>query len=268
MSKAEVLVSPEPLVDTHCHLDYEYEGKSDADLIREAAHAGVNTLITIGTEIQRLENIARIADRNPNVFFTVGVHPHEAISIQDADLDTIRKFGRHPKCVAVGEIGLDFHYDHSPRDVQMRRFQDQLDIALELKKPVVIHAREAESELLEALSAFAPKAGSRKGVIHCFSGTRDFGDACLKLGFHLSFSGILTFKKAADLQAAARGWPLDRLLVETDSPYLAPEPYRGKKCEPYMVVRTAAKLAELQQTTLARVAAATTANAKTLFGIP
>ena len=254
------------LIDSHCHLNYDYAPKSADDLVREASEAGVVALVTIGTDIDSIRAVADISERHPNVYHTVGVHPHDANTIADGHLELLESAARHPKCRAIGEIGLDYHYDHSPRDVQLRQLQAQLDLALKLQQPIVIHSRDGEEDLLPALREYAARAsGKVPGVIHCFTGTQAFGKSCLDLGFLISFSGILTFKKADDLRECARVFPLDRLLVETDSPYLAPIPNRGKKCEPAMVRLTAMKLAEIKGVSLEEVARVTTANARKFF---
>ena len=225
--------------------------------------------MTIGVEIATLPATAEIAEKYSNVYFTAGVHPHEAETMKDEDIATLEKFARHKKCRAIGEIGLDYYYNHSNKDSQIKRLRDQLDLALRMNQPIVVHSREAEADLLPELKMYAKSVEKGKpiGAIHCFTGTRAFGEACLDLGFLISFSGILTFKSATDLHECAKAFPLDRLMVETDSPYLAPVPMRGKKCEPAMVRFTAQKLAELKGVTLDEVAHATTANAKTLFRI-
>lgn len=257
------------LIDSHCHLNYDYAPKSPEDLVREAGQAGVSTLITVGTDLDALEAMVAISEKFPNVYHTVGVHPHEAVTLEPGDMARLEAAARHPKCRAIGEIGLDYHYDHSPRDVQLRQLEEQLKLALRMRLPVVIHAREAEADLLQALSAYAKQVppGAIPGVIHCFSGTQEFGQACLDLGFYISFSGILTFKTAEELRASAKAFPLERLLVETDSPFLAPVPYRGKKCEPSMVCTTAQKLAEIKGLPLEEVARVTSANSRRVFGI-
>ncbi len=258
------------LIDSHCHLNYDYSPKSAQDLIREAREQGVSTLMTIGTDMKTLEQVVSLSEQFEGVYHSVGMHPHDAIDFRDEHEQVLRDAAKHPKCRAIGEIGLDYHYAHSPREIQVQVLKRQLRIASEVGLPVVIHSREAEPELLEALKDYAANlAGSRiPGVIHCFTGTQAFGDACLDLGFYISFSGILTFKNAESLRECARAFPLDRLLVETDSPYLAPIPFRGKKCEPSMVKLTAMKLAELKGLSVEEVAAATTANAKKLFNLP
>lgn len=257
------------LIDSHCHLNYEYTPKTVDDLVREAHQAGVTHLVTIGTEIPTLPATCEISEKYDSVFFTAGVHPHETESMQDSDLTILEKYARHKKCRAIGEIGLDYYYKHSPREPQIKRLRDQLDLALKTEQPIVIHSREGEEDLLPELTVYAKSVtpGKPVGAIHCFTGTRQFGEACIDLGFLISFSGILTFKNAVDLQECARVFPLDRLMVETDSPYLAPIPMRGKKCEPSMVKFTAQKLAELKGVSLEEVARVTSTNAKKLFRI-
>jgi len=260
-------------IDTHCHLEYEGSVKPAEQLVQEAAAAGVKTLINIGTDLPTLEKVQAVSDRHPNVYHTVGIHPHEAATIQRGDLEKIRVAAGHPKCRAIGEIGLDYYYNHSPHEVQIDIMNQQLDLALALELPVVIHTRDAEKDQLVALQAYVariPKDALGKparipGIIHCFTSSQAFGLACIDLGFYISFSGILTFKAAEDLRTAARAFPVERLLVETDSPFLAPTPHRGKKCEPAMVIHTAEKLAELKNVSLEELARITTANAKRVF---
>jgi TatD DNase family protein len=257
------------LIDSHCHLNYDYSPKSADDLVREAHAAGVVAMVTVGTEIATIEAMVAISDRHAQVYHTVGVHPHEAATISDGDMARLEAAAAHPKCRAIGEIGLDYHYDHSPREIQRQQLEQQLELALKLKLPVVIHSRDAEPDLLEALTRYAQRVapGGIPGIIHCFSGTQAFGQACIELGFYISFSGILTFKTAEELRTAARAFPLERLLVETDSPYLAPIPFRGKKCEPSMVRMTAQKLAEVKGLPLEEVARVTTENSRRVFRI-
>lgn len=236
------------LIDTHCHLDYEYDGGKGPDqLVNEALESGVGTLITIGTEPSNFDAVREISERFPNVYHTIGVHPHDASKVDASVLADMRPRLSHPKCVAIGEIGLDYYYEHSDRKKQQAECAAQLDLAVEAGKPVVIHSRDGEEDLLPLLRDYASKQqGPSLGVIHCFSGTDGFAKACIELGFYISFSGILTFKNSEPLRELARTLPLDRLLVETDAPFLAPVPLRGKKCEPFMVKHTALKLAEIR----------------------
>jgi TatD DNase family protein len=266
------MASPAPTatwIDSHCHLNYDYLPKSAEDLVREAALEGVTHLMTIGTDLKTLADVVAISEQFENVHHSAGLHPHDAITATREDLQILRQAAKHPKCRAIGEVGLDTHYDHSPLDVQLDRLRAQWEIAAEVGLPLVIHSRNAESELLSELREYCRQIAPGKipGIIHCFTGTRAFGEACLELGFYISFSGILTFKNAGDLRECATLFPLERLLVETDSPYLAPVPFRGKKCEPRMVVQTGRKLAELKGVDVTTVAEATSRNARRVFGI-
>jgi TatD DNase family protein len=257
------------LIDSHCHLDHDYSPKTLEMIIQEAKDSEVETLVTIGTDLNDFQKVQTISENHPQVYHTIGVHPHEAKSLNDSDLSKIESFAKHPKCKAMGEIGLDYHYENSPKETQMLRLEQQLDLALRMKLPVVIHSRDAEEDLLGLLKNYSSKLDGSQvpGVIHCFSGTVTFGQHCLDLGFYISFSGILTFKKADEVRTAAKLFPLDRILVETDSPFLAPIPFRGKKCEPSMVKFTAQKLAEIRNLSFDEIASQTTLNAKKLFRI-
>jgi TatD DNase family protein len=246
------------LVDSHCHLDGEdFTGDRDA-VIERARAAGVETLVAIGTGEgpPDLEAGIRLADAFDCVYATVGVHPHSAAKASYATWPELQRLCGHPKVVALGEIGLDYHYNFSPPEVQRSVFTRQLEVAATTGQPVVIHTREAWSDTV----ALIRESGIRSGIFHCFSGGPDEAQEALSLGFHLSFAGIVTFPKAQSVQQAAREVPLDRLLVETDSPYLAPVPYRGKRNEPAFVVHTAARIAELRGISPEAVARVTTAN--------
>ena len=257
------------LIDSHCHLNYDYLPKTLETILEEADQSGVKTLITIGTDLESIPKIQKISETYPQVFHTIGVHPHDVHTLKAEDLEILETAAQHPKCRAIGEIGLDYHYEHSPRETQQAWLKLQLDLALKLNQPIVIHSREGEEDLLHSLVEYAAKVPKIQspGVIHCFSGTVEFGQRCLELGFYISFSGILTFKKSDEVRTAAQLFPLDRILVETDSPYLAPIPFRGKKCEPSMVKLTAQKLAEIKGLTFEEVARVTTENSRKLFRI-
>lgn len=248
------------LVDSHCHLDDQrFAGEIEA-VIERAQAAGVEWMMTIGTGDgpPDLEAAIRIADRFECVFATVGVHPHDAAKATGDTLKQLEQLARHPKVLAVGEIGLDYHYDNSPREVQREMFAAQMDIAVRAGKPIVIHTRDAWADTFAALEA-AWKPG-RGGIMHCFSGGPEEARASLALGFHLSFAGMLTYPKAVDIQEAARIAPLDRILVETDAPYLAPIPHRGKRNEPAFVVETARQLSVLRGESMDIVAQTTSQN--------
>ncbi|HEY7388890.1 MAG TPA: TatD family hydrolase [Bryobacteraceae bacterium] len=245
-------------VDSHCHLDDSQFDADRADTIERARTAGVETLMAIGTGEgpPDLEAAIRLADRHEFVFATVGVHPHDAAKAGDETFARMEALLRHPKVRAIGEIGLDYHYDFSPRPVQREVFARQLALAAQAALPVVIHTREAWEDTLAILRTASPRAG----IMHCFTGDAAQARQALDLGFHLAFGGVLTFPKAEAVREAARITPADRLLLETDCPYLAPVPMRGKRNEPAFLVETARRLAEVRGVPLEEIAAQTTAN--------
>jgi TatD DNase family protein len=248
------------LVDSHCHLDDEKFNDDREAVINRALEAGVELMLAIGTGDgpPDLECGLRLAEKYPFIYATVGVHPHDAAKATPETFRRLRELVAHPKIVGIGEIGLDYHYDFSPRDTQQAVFEEQLAIAREIGKPVMIHTREAWDDTFRLLG------GGQPGIMHCFSGGPVEAQRSLDLGFHLSFAGIITYPKALGVQAAARITPLDRMLVETDAPYLAPVPNRGKRNEPAFVVSTARRLAELKQVSFEDLARVTTANFRML----
>lgn len=254
------------LIDSHCHLDGVKFAEDRDAVIERARAAGVRLMLAIGTGDgpPDLSVAVRLAERYPFIFATVGVHPHDAAKWTPECIPQLRALMPHPKVVGLGEIGLDYHYDFSARDVQQKVFIDQLHLAAEARKPIVIHAREAWDDTFAILAEHWAPAGL-PGIMHCFTGGPTEAERSLAMGFFISFSGIVTYSKAPDVQAAAKVTPLDRMLVETDSPYLAPLAHRGKRNEPAFVVATAEKIAELKQISLAEVSAATTANFLRLF---
>jgi TatD DNase family protein len=260
-------MGPPRLIDTHCHLDPQYfpAGPDDAMVRAEAVGVRGFVVIGVGKDLAPARAAVALATRVPaRVAAAVGVHPHDASSLDDAMCEELSRLARDPAVVAVGEIGLDYHYDHSPRDVQRGVFARLIQLAKGLKKPIVVHTREAHADTLELLAS----EGARDvgGVIHCFSEDLPFAHRAMDLGFDLSFSGIVTFKTAKSVQEVAAKAPLDRILVETDSPYLAPIPVRGKPCEPAYVIHTAKRVAELRGMTIDALAEATSANAQRRFG--
>jgi TatD DNase family protein len=256
------------LIDSHCHLDNPQFNPDRDAVIERALAAGVEHMVAIGTGEgpPDLEAGVRLADRHAAFYATVGVHPHDASKASDETYKRLAELMRHPKVIALGEIGLDYHYDHSPREVQRDVFLEQMRVARDAGKPIVIHTREAWEDTLALLEEHWKPTGL-PGIMHCFSGTAAEGARCVELGFYLSFGGIVTFPKAVELQDAARQAPLDRILVETDAPYLAPVPRRGKRNEPAFVVETARKVAELRGVPAEEIAQATTRNFKRLAGI-
>ena len=258
------------LVDSHCHIDGpEYDADRE-DVIARARDAGVTAMLNVGTGDPHsgvFETAVELAEKHDEIFCAIGVHPHDAKLFDERAEERLINLAKQSSCViAWGEIGLDYHYDHSPRDVQREVFRRQLCIARELDLPVVIHSREADDDtitiLREELSGY-----ERAGVLHCFGGSLEMAQEAIELGFFISFAGNLTFKKANDLRNIARQLPIDRLLVETDCPYLTPVPFRGKRNEPARVVETAKCLAELKGNELDEAGRITTENFERLFGV-
>lgn len=253
------------LVDSHCHLDYYKEGDGELDaVVSRARAAGVATMVTIGTRISEFERVRQIAERYDDVYCTVGIHPHEAANEPEIDVARLLELTKHPKVIGIGETGLDFYYDHSPRDRQVEVFRTHIAAAREGGLPLIVHSRNADAETAELLQSGAA-GGALRGLIHCFSTTRQLSDKATEIGFLISLSGILTFKNAIELREIAQKIPIEHLLVETDAPYLAPVPHRGKRNEPAFVAHTAHYLAELRGMTPSDLAAATTANFFRLF---
>ncbi|MEE8439561.1 MAG: TatD family hydrolase [Micropepsaceae bacterium] len=252
------------LVDSHCHLDFpEFAPELDAVLARARA-AGVGHFLTIGTELQAFPRVRAISELAEDIHCTVGVHPHSAAKEVLESPEILLKESEHPKVVAFGETGLDFYYNNSPRNEQISDFRVHIAAAREASLPMVVHTRDAEDDTIAILSE-EMEQGSFTGVIHCFAGSDRLARAALGLGFYISVSGIATFKKAEDLRAVIKEVPLNRLLVETDAPYLAPQPHRGKRNEPSFVVHTAAMLAGLKGVTEDELAIATSENFFRLF---
>lgn len=250
------------LTDSHCHLD---DSKFDADrdaVVERARAAGVDVMLAIGTGSgpPDLEAGIRIAERYPRIYASVGIHPHDASKATEESFTRLGELAGHAKVAAFGEIGLDYHYDFSPREIQRDVFARQLEIANAARLPVVIHTREAWEDTMAVLKSHQPL----RGIVHCFSGDEQQAREALDLGFHLAFGGVVTFPKADAVRAAARITPVDRLLIETDCPYLAPAPHRGKRNEPAFIVEVAKRLAEERGEPVERIAEATTANFRAL----
>ena len=257
------------LVDSHCHLDGAVFDADREEVIAQARQAGVSYMLAIGTGDgpPDLEAAIRIADRHEDIAATVGVHPHDAAKFDAAAGARVEALCDHPKVLAVGEIGLDYHYDNSPREVQRRVFIRQMEIAASRRKPISIHTRDAWDDTLDLLGSHWAGNGIG-GVMHCFTGDSSQALRCLEMGFLLSFSGVLTFARSEDLRATARWTPMDRVLVETDSPYLTPAPHRKvRRNEPRFVVETARMLASVKGVALEEVALQTSANFRGLFGL-
>jgi TatD DNase family protein len=252
------------LVDSHCHLDFpEFAPELDA-VVERARSAGVGTCLTISTHLSRFPGVLAVAEKFPDVWCSVGVHPHEAGAELLESAAPLIEAAMHPKVVGIGETGLDYFYEHSPRDEQIANFRAHIEAARETRLPLIVHARDADEDMIPVLREEAAK-GAFTGVIHCFTGTQGLADASLELGLYISVSGIATFKNAGPLRDVIKSVPLERLLVETDAPFLAPVPYRGKRNEPSFVVHTASMLAELKGLEPESLAATTTENFFRLF---
>ena len=252
------------LIDSHCHLDFpELSADLDAVLAR-AREAGVGLMVTISTRVAKFNDLKKLVEAHDNVFCSIGTHPHNAAEEPDITVEELVEIARHPKVVAIGEAGLDYHYDHSPRDMQKKSFRTHIAAARETGLPLVIHAREADEDIARILEEESAK-GAFPFVLHCFTSGADLAHRGLALGGYVSFSGVVTFKKADALRDIALAVPYDRVLVETDAPYLAPEPFRGKTNEPAFVTKTAARLASLRGVSEREMANTTTDNFFRLF---
>ena len=252
------------LIDSHCHLNYEGLAERQDEILENARKAGVTGFLNISTRQREWGEIIAVAERETDVWASVGVHPHEADSHPDLGAAALVDAADHPRVIAIGECGLDYYYDKSDRQAQRERFRAHVEAARQTGLPLVIHTREAEADTAEILSE-AVSEGGVAGVLHCFTGSAELARKGLDLGFYVSLSGIVTFKNAADLQAIAKWLPADQMLVETDSPFLAPVPHRGQKCEPAFVADTARFVAALREEDPDRLAETTTANFFNLF---
>jgi TatD DNase family protein len=251
------------IVDSHCHLEFK-DFQADLDGVMERARvAGVGRFLTIGTKITAFPEVRAVAERYPDVLCSVGIHPHEAAHQPETSVEDLVRLAAHPKVVGIGEAGLDYHYDHSPCERQRAVFRTHVKAACEAGLPLIVHSREADEDTIAVIREGA--SSGLTGVMHCFSGTPYLAEKAVDLGFYVSFSGILTFKKAEELRVIAGSVPEDRLLVETDAPYLAPIPNRGKRNEPAYIVHTLQTLAEVRGRTAGEMAATTTANFHRLF---
>ena len=252
------------LVDSHCHLDFPSLRGDLEGVMERAAAAGIGAMVTICTRVQQFPSILEIAERFENVYCSVGLHPHDAAEEQDLTAARLVELATHDKVVGIGETGLDYHYNKSPHDIQARMFRRHIAASRELQLPLIVHSRAADGEMVEILQEESSN-GAFPGVLHCFSSGPQLAHAALELGFYISFSGILTFKNAQAVRDIAAEVPLDRLLVETDAPYLAPAPHRGKDNEPAYVAHTAARLAEICGLSMAEITQQTTENFQRLF---
>lgn len=254
------------LIDSHAHLD---DKKFDLDrdmIIENLKNNGIESVINVGADLKSSRSTVELAKKYENIYAVIGVHPHSATQLDDRAIDTLRDLAKEEKVIAIGEIGLDFYYDNSPRDVQRSAFKAQIELAKKLKLPLVIHSREADGETFDILKE--AQDGDLKVLLHCYSGSAELALRYLELGFYLSLGGPVTFKNARVPKEVAEIVPLDRLVIETDSPYLTPEPYRGKRNEPMFVKYVAKQIAEIKNITIEEVIKATNENTKMFFNIP
>lgn len=254
------------LIDTHVHLDDPRLRRQLPEVLAYAAAMGVTRMINIGYNMESSQASLALAREHENIWAAVGIHPHSAKDFTEKDLAGLENLARDAKVVAIGEIGLDYHYDHSPRSVQREVFARQLELARHLNLPVIIHQREAVQHTLDCLAAYAPLP--RGGVMHCFSGSVEVMERCLELNLHIGLGGPVTFKNARKPKEVAAAVPLERLLLETDCPYLAPHPHRGKTNQPGYLPLVAAEIAAIRQVSPVEIASACWDNARTLFGLP
>jgi TatD DNase family protein len=252
------------LVDSHCHLDFPELESDRSDLLARARSAGVQTMLTISTRVSRFESYKAIAESDPDIWFTIGTHPLGAAEEPDVSVTTLLDLASHEKCIGLGEAGLDYFYDKVDRTIAKQVFRSHIEAARQSGLPLVIHARDADEDMIALLKEEHSK-GVFPAILHCFSSTPALAEVGVQLGFHISFSGIVTFKRSDELRTIAAAVPLDRLLVETDAPFLAPQAYRGKRNEPSYVVEAAKTLAQLHDLSYEAMAAQTTQNFFALF---
>ncbi|MGG0412454.1 TatD family hydrolase [Peribacillus simplex] len=253
------------LFDTHVHVNAEQFNEDLEDVMERAKEAGVNNMVVVGFDRPTIKRAMELIEAYDFMYAAVGWHPVDAIDMTEEDLQWIEELSNHPKVVAIGEMGLDYHWDKSPKDVQMEVFRKQIRLAKKVGLPIIIHNREATADIVNILKE--EEASMVGGIMHCFSGSAETALECINMNFYISLGGPVTFKNAKKPKEVAAAVPLDRLLIETDCPYLAPHPYRGKRNEPSYVKLVAEQIAEIKQLTIEEVSQATTENAKKLFGI-
>jgi TatD DNase family protein len=247
------------LIDTHAHIYYEDFAQRIEEVIQSASDNGVEKIITVGVDLKSSEECIKLAEKFPSVFATCGYHPHEAVKAPKRYLYELEDMAAHPKVVAIGEMGLDYHYNFSDPKIQQKVYREQLELAVALQLPAVVHCRNSDDDILQGIN----ESACENGVIHCFASNVEFAEKILETGFHISFTGMITFVK--ELEEVVIEIPLERMMVETDSPYLSPKPHRGKKNEPKNVLHVAEKIAELKEIDLEEVAESTTETAMNLF---
>ncbi|MFC1977725.1 TatD family hydrolase [Chloroflexota bacterium] len=257
------------IIDTHAHLDMSAFDKDRSEVIARALDAGINTIITVGTSLDSSKKAVELAEEFPEVFATVGLHPHDAATVERADITNLEAIANHPRVIAIGEIGLDFYRDYSPRGAQLQALKWQLELAAKLELPVIIHCRQAEKDMLSILrewtSQYGDFQGQCRGVIHCFSSDSDTAEQYLDMGFYLSVGAYIGYPTSRNSHDVIRNIPADRLLIETDCPFLPPQSHRGKRNEPAYLTLTVQVLAEIREESPRDVARKTTRNARRLF---
>lgn len=256
------------LIDTHCHLDFDAFDDDRTEVIERTQQAGISKIINPGIDLATSSEIIRLSETNPKIFAAVGIHPNSALTWEKETKNELQQLARHPKVIAIGEIGLDFYRDRAPKDLQISILKEQLDIANELKLPVILHSRHAETEILDIMDNWIAEhrpVSSAPGVLHSYGGDEQTAHRAINMGFYIGITGPVTFRNAEQLQHIVTKLPLKNLLIETDAPFLAPHPYRGKRNEPAYVRLVAEKIAMLKNQPLERIIEQTTANAKRLF---
>ncbi|MBV1819483.1 TatD family hydrolase [Anaerosalibacter bizertensis] len=253
------------LIDSHAHLDDPKFNKDRDRLIKSLKQNDISLVINVGADVSSSIKSVKLADEYENIYAAVGVHPHSAKEMDDSTIDVLKAFAKRDKVVAIGEIGLDFHYDNSPRDIQRKWFIEQIKLAKELDMPIIVHSRDADQETFDILKEEADER--LRGVLHCYSGSAEMAKDYIDLGFYISLAGPVTFKNARKPKEVAKVVPMDKLLIETDSPYLTPEPHRGKRNEPLYVRHVASMIAELRGMDFEDVGRITSENTKRLFNI-
>ncbi len=253
-------------IDSHAHIFFQDFKDEVEDVLKRAKEAGVGCLINVGTDIESSRTVIGLAEKYSQIYAVVGIHPHEVQEMTDQDLVTLKEMAQHEKVVAIGEVGLDYYYEHSPKEIQQKRLRDFIHLAREVKLPLVIHCRDAFDDCFRIFDE--ENAWKLGGVFHCYTGDLETAKKIIKKGFYVSFSGIVTFKKATELHEAVKGLPRDRYLIETDCPFLAPEPFRGKRNEPAYVKYVAEKISELKSLNVSDVARISARNTKDVFGLP
>jgi TatD DNase family protein len=254
------------LIDTHCHLDFDRFDDDREAVVRRAEEAGVRRIIVPALDLQNCQNVLDLASKYAHVYAAVGVHPNSTSAWEASWLDQVRRFAHHPKVVAIGEIGIDYYWDDSPKEIQHKSFSAQLNLAADLDLPVIIHNRDAGEDVIRLLAKSRLAGGEKSGVLHSFSADWHIAEAALEMGFYIGITGPVTFKKADGLRDIVAKLPLNRILVETDAPFLAPQPRRGKRNEPSYVTFVAEQIALLHDLSIEELSKITTANAHRLFG--